>query len=72
MAAAVVEETSGERAGRGQSLVVSGAEVSAIRRRGDDLLVRIFNPSGRAAAAQVGGKPVTLRPGQIATVTVSR
>ncbi|HEY3241604.1 MAG TPA: glycoside hydrolase family 38 C-terminal domain-containing protein [Acidimicrobiia bacterium] len=72
MAAAEVGGTSGRRAGHGQTLAISGAEVSAVLRRGDDLLVRIFNPSGRAAAAQVGGQPVTLRPGQIATVTVSR
>ncbi|MGH9037334.1 MAG: glycoside hydrolase family 38 C-terminal domain-containing protein, partial [Acidimicrobiia bacterium] len=72
MAAAVVGETSGMRAGRGQTLVVSGAEVSAVRRRGGDVAVRIFNPFGQPAAAQVGGEPVDLRPGQIATVTLSR
>jgi alpha-mannosidase len=72
MAAAQVGASSGRRAGRGQTLAVSGAEVSAVLRRGDDLLVRIYNPSGRRAAAMVGGKPVTLPPGRIATVTVSR
>jgi mannosylglycerate hydrolase len=72
MMAAVVEATSGRTAGRGQALAVSGAEASAILRREDEILVRIFNPSGRQTTAQVGGKWVTLRPGQIATIPVRR
>jgi hypothetical protein len=56
----------------GQALRVDGAAVSAVVRDVGDLLVRLFNPGSAPVAAAVGEETVSLRPGQIGTVRVSR
>jgi mannosylglycerate hydrolase len=61
----------GPRPSVGSALVVSGAEVSAVRRAGDDIEVRVFNPSNDASMAEVGGLAVDLRPWQIETVRLA-
>jgi alpha-mannosidase len=56
----------------GQMLRLDGAEVSAILRDGDDLVVRLFHPGSGAASAAVGTEAVNLRSGEIVTVRVGR
>jgi hypothetical protein len=43
----------GDRPDRGQALSVTGAEVSAVRRDGGALVVRVFNPSDEATTVTV-------------------
>jgi alpha-mannosidase len=62
----------GGRAAQGRVLRVDGAEVSSVVRDGSDLVVRLFNPGSRLAAAAVDGETVGLRPGQILTVRAGR
>jgi hypothetical protein len=54
----------------GQLLDVTGARISAIRRRGDDLEVRVWNDSVTHRTASVWGMAVELGPAEIRTVTV--
>jgi hypothetical protein len=58
----------------GSLLDVRGdAELSSIRRRGPDAEVRLWNPyRDRDVAATVAGRPIRLRPAEIATVTLPR
>ena len=56
----------------GRTLRVAGAEVSAVVRDGDDVVVRLFHPGSEPASATVADESVVLRPGQIATVRVGR
>jgi mannosylglycerate hydrolase len=56
----------------GQVLRVGGAEVSAVMRDGDDLVVRLFNPGSGPASATVGDETVDLRSGEIVAVRVGR
>ena len=44
----------GERPPAGQALAITGAEVSALRRAGDGLEVRVFNPSDGPATVTIG------------------
>ena len=46
----------GQRPDRGSSLTVHGAEVSAVRREGGLLEVRVFNPTSTAAAVTIPGR----------------
>jgi hypothetical protein len=69
--------TGSRRPAEGQVLRVDGAEVSAVGRDGDGLVVRLFNPGAELASARVGGPEVTaievgLRPGEIVTVRPTR
>jgi len=45
----------GDRPERGHALAVEGAEVSAVRRSGGILEVRVFNPGGEPTEVTVGG-----------------
>jgi alpha-mannosidase len=56
----------------GQVLRVDGAEVSAVVRDEDDLVVRLFHPGSGPASATVGDETVSLRPGEIVAVRVGR
>ena len=40
----------------GQALCVTGAEISSVRRRGDALEVRVFNPSPDSTHVEVQGR----------------
>ena len=40
----------------GSGLTVTGAEVSAVVREGDGLLVRVFNPAAKAATVTIDGR----------------
>ena len=62
----------GTRPPDGQVLRVDGAEVSAVVRDADDVMVRLFHPGSGPTSATVGEKTVGLRPGEIATVRVDR
>jgi hypothetical protein len=46
----------GDRAARGQGLAVAGAEVSAVRRQGGALEVRVFNPTESPTSVSLGGR----------------
>jgi alpha-mannosidase len=46
----------GERPPAGQALSVTGAEVSAVQRHGESLLVRIVNPSDRPTTVTLDGR----------------
>ncbi len=46
---------SGRRPGSGSALSVEGAEVSAVRRSGDALEVRVFNPTDRETTVTLAG-----------------
>ena len=49
----------GSRAATGSALTVSGAQVSAVRRRpvsGDRVEVRVFNPGDEEATVDLGGR----------------
>jgi hypothetical protein len=48
-------EGHGGRPAEGQALSVTGAEVSSIRRRGDALAVRVFNPSSAPSTVEIDG-----------------
>jgi alpha-mannosidase len=77
---AVAGSATGTGSGRpseGQVLRVDGAEVSAVGRNGDGLVVRLFNPGAQLASARVGGPDIPeievgLRPGEIVTVRPTR
>ncbi|HKY76759.1 MAG TPA: glycoside hydrolase family 38 C-terminal domain-containing protein, partial [Acidimicrobiia bacterium] len=62
----------GARPPSGQVLRVDGAEVSAVVRDADDVMVRLFHPGSGPASATVGEETVDLRPGEIAAVRVGR
>ncbi len=51
-----VARGTGTRPASGSALDVTGAEVSAVRRVGDDLEVRVFNPTDRATTVAVAGR----------------
>ncbi|HYH50670.1 MAG TPA: glycoside hydrolase family 38 C-terminal domain-containing protein [Acidimicrobiia bacterium] len=53
----------------GRALRVDGAEVSAVLRDPDGVVIRFFNPGSELTTATVGEDAVALRPGEIATVT---
>jgi alpha-mannosidase len=62
---------SGELPASGSLLAVTGAEVSAIRRRGDGALeVRVWNAGPEPRAATIAGRPIQLGPARIETVVV--
>jgi hypothetical protein len=46
----------GDRARRGQGLTVAGAELSAVRREGEALEVRVFNPTASPTWVSLGGR----------------
>ncbi len=46
----------GERAPTGQGLAVDGAEVSAVRREGGAVEIRVFNPGDAPTSVSVGGR----------------
>ncbi len=46
----------GDRPDRGAALTVTGAEVSALRRQGGQLEVRVFNPEDRPTRSDLGGR----------------
>jgi hypothetical protein len=46
----------GDRAQRGQGLAIAGAELSAVRREGDALEVRVFNPTASPPSVSLGGR----------------
>ncbi|HWC38401.1 MAG TPA: glycoside hydrolase family 38 C-terminal domain-containing protein [Acidimicrobiales bacterium] len=46
----------GGRAPRGQALAVTGAELSSVRREGDALEVRVFNPTATPTSVSLGGR----------------
>jgi hypothetical protein len=46
----------GHRPDRGSALTVHGAEVSAVRREGGLLEVRVFNPASTSAAVEIPGR----------------
>jgi hypothetical protein len=46
----------GDRAQRGQGLAIAGAELSAVRREGDTLEVRVFNPTASPTSVSLGGR----------------
>jgi hypothetical protein len=46
----------GDRPHRGAALTVTGAEVSALRRQGGLLELRVFNPQDRATRVDLGGR----------------
>jgi len=46
----------GRRPGSGSALEITGAEVSAVRRVGPALEVRVFNPTGNEADVALGGR----------------
>ncbi len=51
---AMVASTSGTRAAAGRAIAIDGdAEVSAVLREGDDLVVRVYNPKARPALVSV-------------------
>jgi hypothetical protein len=52
----VVAPGGGERGATGSELDVKGAEVSALRRVGGSLEVRVFNPSDAATRVQLAGR----------------
>jgi alpha-mannosidase len=56
------------RSPQGQVLRTRGGEVSAVRRDGGGLVVRMFNPGSQPASATVGETVVGLRPGEIVAV----
>jgi hypothetical protein len=53
---------------RGSLLDVHGAELSAIRRRGDELEVRLWNPSKSTVKPRVAGRDLELGPAEIRSV----
>jgi hypothetical protein len=61
----------GSRLPAGSALRVTGAEVSAVRRAGDGLEVRVFNPTPDTVTARVGVAAVKLGPWQIDTLRVA-
>jgi hypothetical protein len=46
----------GDRAGRGSTLSVRGAEVSAVRRSAGQVEVRVFNPGSAATTVEIAGR----------------
>lgn len=64
--------SAGTRPSDGQVLRVDGAEVSAVVRDDDDLVVRLFHPGSGPADVTVGDETVSLRPGEIVAVKVGR
>lgn len=60
------------RAATGRTLQVDGAEVSAVLRDADGIVVRLFNAGSELASAVVAEKTVPLRPGEIASVRTGR
>jgi alpha-mannosidase len=52
----VTSNGGGHRSAPGSALVVTGAEVSAVRRSGDELEVRVFNPTGQTAEVAINGQ----------------
>jgi len=46
----------GSRESTQSALAIEGAEVSAVRRVGNDLEVRVFNPTDRATTVRVAGR----------------
>ncbi|HEY0397828.1 MAG TPA: hypothetical protein VGF00_05545, partial [Acidimicrobiia bacterium] len=74
---ATAAATDSRRPAEGQILRVDGAEVSAVGRDGDGLVIRLFNPGAQLASARVGGPEIPeievgLRPGEIVTVRPTR
>jgi alpha-mannosidase len=57
---------------RGTLLEVTGAEVSAIRRVGDQIEVRLWNPSDASRQASVGERKIELGPARIETVRLPK
>ena len=60
----------GDLPARGTLIEVKGAQVSAIRRVGGVVEVRIWNPSDASRRAFVGGREIQLGPARIETVTL--
>ena len=56
----------------GTLLDVRGAALSSVRRRGDVVEARIWNPSAAEAKSSVNGASVRLRPAGIETVRLRR
>ena len=69
---AVMAPGGGDLPDRGSLLEVEGAELSAIRKVGGTVQVRIWNPSGVARTARVAGHEVVLGPARIEDVVVQR
>jgi alpha-mannosidase len=57
---------------RGSLLDVKGAELSAVRNRGNSLEVRLWNPSRTPVTARIGGSDYGLGPARIETVLLPR
>lgn len=65
-----IETDGGGAHDTGQLLDVAGARISAIRRRGDALEVRVWSDSVTHRTASVWGMAVELGPAEIRTITV--
>jgi alpha-mannosidase len=62
----------GDLPARGTLLEVRGAEVSSIRRVGDEMEVRVWNPSLDLVRASIGGRQVELGPARIETIRLPK
>jgi alpha-mannosidase len=62
----------GQLPASGTLLHVRGAALSSVRRRGDSVAVRIWNPSQETVEAEVGGEAVRLGPARIETISLSQ